>query len=376
MSHKVILVKQENYNQAEIDLAVKRAVDYLGGMAKFVKPDNKVLLKVNLVAGHDVKKRVNTDPAVVKAAAKLVMECGGVPVIADSPGIGNFNNIAEACGIAQAARELNIECAELKEPVKLNLINNYNYSFRNLEAAKLAANADVIINLAKLKTHGQMKLSLGVKNIFGCVVGRAKASWHYNVGLNRDKFAALLIDLYKTIAPNLTIIDGVIGMEGDGPTSGTPYDYNLIGAAEDALCLDFLLCRFMGVELEDFALWRAAKAKNLSECDLNNCELSGDFDKDFKFKAVKIPADRSLRLLPNLPFVSRAMTSRPVHVPELCIGCGRCEAVCAAGALKHDNKKLKFNYKKCIRCYCCHEMCPVHAIKFQDGFLLKLAKLI
>ena len=365
MNDKVILIKQENYNQAEIDFAVRRAVDSLGGMAKFVKPKNKVLLKVNLVAGHEVEKRVNTDPSVVKAAAKLVLECGGEPVIADSPGIGNFERIAETCGIAQAARELNIKCVELKEPVKLELKNNFNYSYKNIEAAKLAASADVIINLAKLKTHGQMQLTLGVKNIFGCIVGRAKAGWHYNVGLNRDKFAALLIDLYKTIEPDLTIIDGVIGMHGDGPTSGEPYNYNLIGAAENALYLDFWLCKFMGLELENFALWRAAKAKNLIECDLNNCELDGDFDKNFKFKDVKIPRDqslRSLRLLPNLPFVERAMTSRPVHIPELCIGCGRCEAVCAAGALKHDNKKLKFNYKKCIRCYCCHEMCPVNAI--------------
>ena len=376
MNDKVILIKQENYNQAEIDFAVRRAVDSLGGMAKFVKPKNKVLLKVNLVAGHEVEKRVNTDPSVVKAAAKLVLECGGEPVIADSPGIGNFDRIAETCGIAQAARELNIKCVELKEPVKLELKNNFDYSYRNIEAAKLAVNADVIINLAKLKTHGQMQLTLGVKNIFGCIVGRAKAGWHYNVGLNRDKFAALLIDLYKTIEPDLTIIDGVIGMHGDGPTSGEPYNYNLIGAAENALYLDFWLCKFMGLELENFALWRAAKAKNLIECDLNNCELAGDFDKNFKFKDIKIPSSKSLRLLPKMPFVERAMTSRPVHIPELCIGCGRCEAVCAAGALKHDNKKLKFNYKKCIRCYCCHEMCPVHAIKFQDGFLLKLAKLI
>ncbi|MBQ4418740.1 MAG: DUF362 domain-containing protein, partial [Synergistaceae bacterium] len=320
MNDKVILIKQNNYNQAEIDLAVKRAVDSLGGMAKFVKPGNKVLLKVNLVAGHEVEKRVNTDPAVVKAAAKLVLECGGEPVIADSPGIGNFDRIAETCGIAQAARELNIKCVELKEPVKLELKNNFDYSYRNIEAAKLAVNADVIINLAKLKTHGQMQLTLGVKNIFGCIVGRAKAGWHYNVGLNRDKFAALLIDLYKSIAPGLTIIDGVIGMHGDGPTSGEPYNYNLIGAAENALYLDFWLCKFMGLELENFALWRAAKAKNLIECDLNNCELAGDFDKDFKFNGVKIPRDqslRSLRLLPNLPFVERAMTSRPVHVPEL-----------------------------------------------------------
>lgn len=382
MNNSVFLVRQENYNQDEINNAIERAVAHFGGMSKFVKPDNKVLLKVNLVAGHAPEKRVNTDPAIIKAVADLVLKCGGKPFIADSPGIENFNRAAERAGIAQAARDLNIPFIELTEPVKLNFKNkNTAHDFKKIEVAKLAANADVIINLPKLKTHGQMTLSLGVKNMFGCIAGRAKAAWHYNVGLSRDKFASLLIDIYNGLAPALTIIDGVIGMDGDGPTSGTPYKYNLIGAAEDALLLDFVLCKMTGVKLENFALWRAAKLKNLPQCDFNLIKnaLAGDFDADYKFSGVKIPSSKNLRLLPNIPFIKfieKAMTSRPVHVPELCIGCGRCQAVCAAGALVHNNKKLKFNYKKCIRCYCCHEMCPVHAIKFKDGILLKLMKFL
>ncbi len=376
MNSSVFFARQENYNYNEIKSAVERAIAHFGGISKFVKSQNKVLLKVNLVAGHAPEKRVNTDPAIVKAVAELVLDCGGLPVIADSPGIENFNRAAERSGIAQIARDLKIPCVELTDPVTLKFNDNLAHDFKKIEVSRLAAESDVIINLPKLKTHGQMKLTLGVKNMFGCVVGRSKAAWHYNVGLNRENFASLLIDIYQGLAPALTIIDGVVGMQGDGPTSGTPYKYNLIGAAQDALIMDFWLCKFMGVNLEDFALWRAAENKNLTQCDLNNSVLAGDFDENYKFQDLKIPNTRTLRLLPKLPFIERAMTSRPVHIPELCIGCGRCQAVCAAGALVHEDKKLKFDYKKCIRCYCCHEMCPVHAIKLQDGLLLKIAKFL
>ena len=372
---RILFIKQENYNQSEIDDAVKRAFNHFGGVKNFINKGERVLLKVNLVAGHDIKRRVTTDPSIVRAVAKLILDVGAVPFIADSPGIDSFRNAAEKAGFFDVANELGIECRELTEPVELP--QREGADFHKIQVSKYVLEADKIINLAKLKTHGQMYLTMGVKNLFGCVPGRLKAGWHYNVGLNREKFASLLLDIYLGIKPTFTILDGVIGMHGDGPTSGEPYNFGIIGACVDALSMDFRLCRMLGAKLEDYPLYMAAKKRNMPQSELENynIEIDGDFSPEYIFHDVKIPKTRSMRLLPNIPFLDRLMTSKPVHIPGLCIGCGRCAAVCAAGALKHENKHLYFDYGKCIRCYCCHEMCPVKAIEFKESRLVKLVNL-
>lgn len=371
---KVLFIRQKNYEQSEIDAAILRAFGHFGGVHKFVSKGDKVLLKVNLVSGHDVERRVTTDPSIVRAVAKLVIEAGATPFIADSPGIDSFKTAAEKAGFMNIARELGIECHELTDPVDLPV--NENADFRRIQVSKYVLEADKVINLAKLKTHGQMYLTMGVKNLFGCVPGRLKAGWHYNVGLNREKFASLLLDIYTGVKPAFTILDGVIGMQGDGPTSGEPYGFGVIGACVDALTMDFHLCKMLGGKFEDYPLYMAAKTRNMPQCELDPSDVEGDIDSSHVFPDVRLPKTRSMRLLPHIPFLDRLMTSKPVHIPELCIGCGRCAAVCAAGALKHENRHLYFDYGKCIRCYCCHEMCPVKAIKFKESMLVKLVNMV
>ena len=370
---KVYIISQKNYEQSQIDSAVKRVFDHFGGIEHFVKPGERVLLKVNLVAGHDISRRVSTDPAIVRAAAKLVLSAGGVPFIADSPGIDSFSRAAEKAGFTQIARELGIECRELTDPVDIPPSESAEY--KHIQVSKYVLEADKIINLAKLKTHGQMYLTMGVKNLFGCIPGRLKAGWHYNVGLNREKFAGLLLDIYAGVRPTFTLLDGVIGMDGDGPTSGDPYEFGIIAGTQDALTMDLWLCRMLGAKLEDYPLYLAAKRRGLPQCELDPSDVEGDIPAEHVFPNVHIPKTRSMRLLPAIPFLERLMTSRPVHIPQLCIGCGRCAAICAAGALRHENKHLYFDYGKCIRCYCCHEMCPVKAIEFKESALVKLVNL-
>ncbi len=370
MNHEIILIKQENYNQNEIDSSILRAFEYFGGLTKFVSSGDNVLLKVNLVSGHSPEKRITTDPSIVKSVAKMLLDLGAKPFIADSPGIDNFSRAAEKAGFTKIADELKIPCVELDEPIEAPVAKNLAYN--KIKLSRKVLEADKVINLAKMKTHGQMLLTLATKNLFGCVPGRLKAGWHYNVGLDRVKFASLLLDIHALVKPVISILDGVIGMHGDGPTSGDPFKFGLIAATTNAPKLDFHLCRMMGAELENYPLWLAAKSRNFPECELTPEDLHGDFGSGFVFPGVKIPKTQSMRLLPKIKFLERLMTSRPVHIPEKCVGCGRCQDVCAAHALKHENRKLTFDYAKCIRCYCCHEMCPVKAIKFRESWLVKL----
>lgn len=376
MAGRLLLLERCDYERKGLATAANAIFDHFGGVGRFIRPGDRVLLKVNLVAGHDPERRITTDPAVVRAVAEVVMDAGGRPFIADSPGIDNFLGAARKAGFTALAEELGIPCVELTDPVALPPAEGA--LFRKIEVARAALESDVVINLPKMKTHGQMMLTLGIKNMFGCVVAQRKAEWHYNVGLKRELFASLLLDIWYGIRPALTILDGIVGMDGLGPASGDPYSYGVLAGAEDALTMDFHICRMMGAALENYPLWQAADLRGFPECRLNDDDVVGDFPAGHIWKDVQIPRFYSLSLLPGLSIFGRAaeqaLTSRPVHLPALCIACGKCVSVCKAQAIVLRDRQLTFDYKKCIRCYCCHEMCPVRAIAFHDGLIRKILR--
>jgi uncharacterized protein (DUF362 family) len=192
----VSLVRCDTYESGTFEAAVHKAVDLTGGISRFVKPGDRVLIKPNLLSAKTPEKRVTTDPAMVRAVARMVLEAGGKPVIGDSPALEPFRRVAKKCGMADVAEELGVELAALTSPRPVSLPQGT--AFRQLEIASLALDADVVINLPKLKTHCQMLLTLGVKNLFGAVVAQRKAEWHHMAGVDRDTFASLLLDIYLT----------------------------------------------------------------------------------------------------------------------------------------------------------------------------------
>ena len=373
---KVFTVKQNSYDQNEINSAIKRIFSHFGGIERHVKKDDNVLLKANMLSASEISKRVTTDPSIVRAVAAEVMNAGGKPFIGDSPGLDKFSAVAKKSGLAAVADELNIPCEELITPAEMP--NSKTATFRKIEVSKKVLDADVIINLPKMKTHGQMVLTLGVKNLFGTVVAQRKAEWHYKVGLRRDIFASLLIDIYMGIKPSFTILDGVWGMDGRGPSNGNPRNFCLLAGAENSLTLDFHICRMLGLPLEEFPLWQAAKQKNLPETEILDSDLQGDYVHPFKYDNVDIPKLSNMRLLPKLPLIEPLLTSKPAQNLKKCIQCLRCIEICPANAMKENRNggRINIDYKKCIRCYCCHEFCPKDAIDFKDGLILKIMKFL
>lgn len=366
----VALMTQRTYSEKELEVSMEKLLQELGGMDSLIRPGDRVLLKPNMLSARPVAKRITTDPMVVRIIARMVLDCGAKPFIGDSPGIEPFPQVAKASGIAEIGEELGIPVIELDDPVPLN--RNDDTRFRNIEISSKVIEADKVINIPKLKTHAQMLLTLGVKNLFGTVVAQRKAEWHYKVGLDRDIFASLHLDIYQAIKPVITILDGIWGMEGHGPGSGTPRNFGILAASADAVALDCSICRILGVPLEDFPLYREAKRRSIGQTDLEEVIYRGDMDPLSVIEGVDIPRLDSLHVLPGfLKFFGNTMISRPVQDQNRCIGCGECVRICAAHAIKLEGKRLDYDYSKCIRCFCCQEVCPVNAIGFKKGFFLK-----
>lgn len=372
----VSLVRCESYDVSEVKAAIEEAVSLLGGFEKFVRPGDRVLLKANMLCVRLPEKRVTTDPVIVRAVADLVLRAGGVPFVGDSPGIGSFAKIAQRTGIADAAREAGIECRELVDPVDVKLPDGS--LFKRLGIASAAMEADVIVNLPKLKTHCQMLLTLGVKNMYGTIVGKQKVEWHHMAGVDRETFASLLLDIYAVTKPALTILDGIWGMEGRGPSNGRPRKLNLLAAAEDAVAMDVTICRMLGGRVNMFPLYRAASERGLGETDVSRIAFPGLSPDAFSVKDFEFPELDTLHMLPASWdwFTRRFLVSKPVHRPWECNGCGRCEEICPEHAIDRTNTKVHFDYKNCIRCYCCQEICPENAIDFKKGVIVRLLGLL
>lgn len=367
----VALIRCEGYESPEIRAAVSRAVERVGGISRFVRPGDRVLLKPNLLCGRVPEQRVTTDPEVVRAVAEMVIDAGARPFIGDSPAIEPFKRVAAKSGMTEIADELGIPCVELTGPTRVELREKG--LFRGIEIAHQVLEADVVVNLPKLKTHCQMLLTLGVKNMFGTIVAQRKAEWHHMAGVDRDTFARLLLEVYLAVRPSLTVLDGVWGMEGHGPSNGRPRKLGLVAASEDAVALDMAICLVLGLPLRSFPLYRAARVHGDGEWSPERISFVGDPVEDFAVHDFDAPALDSLRFIPAIldGFTKRYLVSKPVQARGLCAACGQCVEICPVKAVELGEGRIFFDYVTCIRCYCCQEVCPKNAIHFERGLLVK-----
>jgi uncharacterized protein (DUF362 family)/Pyruvate/2-oxoacid:ferredoxin oxidoreductase delta subunit len=371
---EVSIIKCGSYDDAKVFTAVKEAVDLVGGITKFVKPGDVVLLKPNLLAGKTPDKGVTTHPAILRAALRLVKEAGGVAKVGDSSALGNTEKNAERAGYAKICKEFGAEFVELKTPV--NLKNPDGLVFKRMEVAKEVFACDTIINLPKMKTHAQMYLTLGVKNLFGCIPGKRKLQWHLSAGIDTLSFASMLIDLMALVKPKLNILDGVIAMEGNGPASGELKEVGLIFASADTLAMDTVAATVLGAKLDAVPVLKRAKMIDPELIKLENIKVKGERIEDVRITNFKFPPLADIDFSSILPYfiskrVKKAMTSRPDIEAEFCALCNVCVSLCPADAMERTNR-IVINYEECIRCYCCQESCPQGVISAKEGWLKRI----
>jgi uncharacterized protein (DUF362 family)/Pyruvate/2-oxoacid:ferredoxin oxidoreductase delta subunit len=377
MPPKVALVGCESYDQGLVDSAVARALSLLGGMEGFVGAGDRVLIKVNLLSASPPEKAVTTHPSIVKAAVKAVQAAGGVPVIADSPGgpytKGMLERAYRSSGMTGVAEEtgalLNFDTGSMQ------VSNPGGVLVKRLDLLSVLAEADVVISLPKMKTHTLTKFTGATKVLFGLVPGLTKPAYHLKFR-DVDDFCDMLLDILGHVRPVLSIMDGVIGMEGDGPGAhGIPTDSGVILASGDSISLDVVASTVMGFEPSDTPVIRRAIARGLISGRICDIQLVGDDLAGF-CRAYKKPSTSgglfqkafSSHLMRNI-FLNNLAAYPSAN--EMCVGCGICAQNCPAKAITMAGR-ARMDLGKCIRCYCCHELCPNRAIDLKKGFFSRV----
>lgn len=356
------------YESPSIRTALQACLNPLGGIQRFVHPGMRVLLKPNLLTATTLERGVLTHPAVVEAVGELVIAAGGELWIGDSPAapLNEGYDVWQVSGMQAVADKLGARLLQLEGAVKKN-INGQDYFI-----ARPVLDADLVINLPKLKTHTLTLYTGAVKNLFGVITGGRKRELHVRAPGVTD-FSKILVDILELVKPRLNIMDGVLGLEGYGPgTGGTPHHYKIMAASTDAVALDGVLSRAMGFETNEVLHLAQAEKRGLGFYQPERITIEGD-QRLLEFGKLSLP--RGMRLLDVPSWVSKPLQGQikltPQIDPEKCTGCGTCADACPADVITKA-QPARFDLSRCIGCMCCVEVCPQSALSPKRNWLARL----
>ena len=374
MKTPVVLQRLDSYERRATKAAIEELLRPLGGISAFVQPGQRVLLKPNMLSGKGVDAAVTTHPEIVRAVIELAQAAGGIVSVGDSPGVGTPQQVAQRCGILAVIEETGATFAPFTESIRIIPRTG---TFHHFDIARDIVDADVIINLPKLKTHQMMGMTGAVKNLFGAVLGLRKAHIHLQAGADKGFFALMLLELAEEIRPALTIVDGVLAMEGDGPGSGDPIQLGVLLAGVEPMAVDVVAVELIGLAPE--SIWTLAVAKrsgrpwtDLAEIELCGAPLAGLRPLAFK-PAKNTEVHFGVPKLLQRP-LRQALSARPVVDKKKCRRCGICVESCPPHAMAIRNDRLLIDDERCILCFCCHELCPYGALHSQQGWILRLSQ--
>ena len=382
MEQSVSLAPCARYDDAEVDAALRAALAPIGGL-DFVRPGMRVAVKLNLVTAMKPETAAVVHPSVVCALVRLLREAGAAEVVVgDSPGgvytAPYLRLVYDVCGLRGAVEAaggvLNDDFSQLQADFPEGV------QAKHFPYTAFLAKADAVVDLCKLKTHGMMGLSCAVKNMFGIIPGTIKPEFHYRYPRAED-FADMLVDLYEFVRPRLCVCDAVIGMEGNGPTQGTPRAVGCLLASKDGHALDLLAARLIGLTQADVPTLAAAHRRGLVTETAEELRVSGEPERFAvpDFATVPSQANVFFNIFGSGPigkaadFVAgRLLTPFPKLDGSACVGCGKCAQICPAKAITMEKKLPRIDRGKCIHCFCCQEFCPKGAMRVGRHALMRL----
>ena len=367
----VSVVKARNYNLAELIPAMRKSLDLIGGLNTIVKPGNKVFVKINhLPPSAPAERGIITNPIFVEAMLTLLKETGAVITIGDD--IDEGDDGFKISGFREMCEKLGVNLVNLRGAGFVEKSCN-GIILKNLYISKIVLDADVIINLPKFKTHSLTIFTGSIKNMFGIIPAGLRRKFHGEY-LRIEDFSQMLVDLYVLATPQVTIMDGIMAMEGEGPGSGTMRNLGLILAGRDAVALDTVAGGIIGLKPGDVLTTRFAGERGLGINDLNRIEVVGEKFASLVVKDFKLPFITSHNIVNSAPhglvkYVLGQIAPRPKVVKKNCTACTKCVQACPTGAATIVRKTAAIDKKLCIRCMCCHEVCRFNAIHPGRSFI-------
>jgi uncharacterized protein (DUF362 family)/Pyruvate/2-oxoacid:ferredoxin oxidoreductase delta subunit len=372
MSSQVSIVRCDDYTYSNVQTAVKTCFDHLGGLERFVKKDQRVLIKPNLLSAKDPSRAITTHPAVVRAVTELVQKLGAVPILGDSPG-----------GVDRGIRRVweNTKLSEVAEQTGAKLVafesagvyGKTTPEGKTYYIARPVIDADVIISLAKLKTHTLTLMTCAVKNMFGSIPGFRKGKYHKEAPKPKD-FARVVTDIFSLTKPHLTLVDAVVCMEGDGPSSGDPKYVGLLLSSTDAVALDMVAAKIMGFKDGEIDTTSIAQEKGLGAKSFEQIEIRGESFNNLPLPKFVLPSNRFMKMIPDflLKLITPFVWVRPNILDGNCTNCNICVESCPTKSIHKGEKRPYFDYTNCINCMCCHELCPHKAVYLEKSRLAKM----
>jgi uncharacterized protein (DUF362 family)/NAD-dependent dihydropyrimidine dehydrogenase PreA subunit len=374
---QVALVRCENYSESEVEAAVRRGMDLLGGMQAFIQPGEKIVLKPNILVGGAPEKQIGPHPLVFQAVAGLAKEVTPNLTYGDSPGFGKTAAQARRAGLAQAAENMGMPLADFEHGRDVQFSGSP--FLQRFVLANGVLDADGLVSICKFKAHQLTRVTGAVKNQFGCVPGAMKAEYHIKLPSALD-FAKMLVTLNLYIRPRLFVMDGITAMQGNGPRNGTPINMNVLLFSTDPIALDAVMCRMIALEPEFVPTSRPGLEWGLGTYKEEDIEIVGDALPGFinpAFEVVRAPV-HPVTSTGGVSFIKNQISPRPVIDASRCTRCGTCVKVCPATPKAvdwHDGDKARppsYKYDRCIRCFCCQELCPEDAISVKTPLLGRL----
>ena len=364
--------------------SAKKAILALLSPLKFLdtlKEGMTVVIKANLVSAMKPDEAATTHPVLLAALTDILVEMGCRVIVGDSPGglynaafVGRVYNRTGMRELISHGAALNDNFSEKAASFPEGVV------LKDFTYTAYLDKADLIINFCKLKSHGMMGMSCAAKNMFGAIPGVIKPEYHFRFPKYED-FADMIVDLDEYFHPVLSIADAVVGMEGNGPTAGTPKAMNCLIASHSPHNLDMVAAKILGFERSELPILEAAYKRGMTPESYEEINLYGAVDGLILDDFIRVVERRSLEfsgdgksLVKRLfsKFAAGILRTRPKLEKNLCVGCGICRDICPAKAILIKNKKAVINKKKCIRCFCCQEFCPKSAMKVKRTFIAEL----
>ncbi|KPK97293.1 MAG: hypothetical protein AMJ95_09765 [Omnitrophica WOR_2 bacterium SM23_72] len=372
MNSKVCVFPCLSYDPALVEETVRKAIEALGGISCFVRPKSRVLVKPNLLMAVEPKKHVTTHPEVVRAVIKILKDLECEVVLGDGPSVwgSQIDNVGEVYNRTGMTKVCEEESVALIEFDKRRMRDKF-------PLAAVLDECDHVVNVPKFKTHGLTILTGAIKNLFGLVPGTFKTELHKKY-FDKEVFSKMLVDIFQEVRPVLTVVDGIVAMEGQGPgTSGKLRNLNLLLAGADSVALDSVMARIMGVDPLDVPTTKEAVRRGLGVADIHSIEIQGCEWAHIAGRPFMLPSSSKRRKIPKpiLNLAIKLIRYYPHVKQDLCTKCGACIEACPEKIIRIHNGRLTIDYSKCIACFCCQECCPASAITLRKSLLAKIVGL-